>query len=126
MFAEGKTQVWDLGVERLSGDTPGRPGHAAGPQWIACRQLCTDAGHCPGQPVDMLCIAANRPVLVPSECQRPTPTMVTWRRNRWSRMKEQGRGKATRIQVAGLWIAACSLGLALLRTVFDVLEAMGQ
>ena len=28
--------------------------------------------------------------------------------------------------VAGLWIAACSLALALLRTVFDVLEVMGR
>ena len=41
-------------------------------------------------------------------------------------MKEQGSGKATRVQVAGLWIAASSLALALLRTVFDVLEVMGR
>ncbi|WP_258064383.1 hypothetical protein [Arthrobacter sp. ZGTC131] len=38
-------------------------------------------------------------------------------------MSELGSGKATRIQVAGLWIAACSLAPALLRTVFDRLEA---
>jgi hypothetical protein len=41
-------------------------------------------------------------------------------------VNEQGSGKATRIQVAGLWIAACSLALALLRTLFDVLEVMGR
>lgn len=41
-------------------------------------------------------------------------------------MNEQGSGKATGVQVAGLWIAACSLALALLRTVFDVLEVMGH
>jgi hypothetical protein len=40
-------------------------------------------------------------------------------------VNEGGSGKATRIQVAGLWIAACSLALALLRTVFDVMEVMG-
>jgi hypothetical protein len=40
-------------------------------------------------------------------------------------MKEQGSGKATRIQVAGLWIAASSLALALLRTIFDILERVG-
>ncbi|WP_268760436.1 hypothetical protein [Arthrobacter sp. Leaf337] len=39
-------------------------------------------------------------------------------------MNEQGSGKATRVQIAGLWIAAASLVLALLRTVFDVLEVM--
>jgi hypothetical protein len=48
------------------------------------------------------------------------------RRNRWSQVKEQGSGKATRVQIAGLWIAASSLALALLRTVFDVLEVMGR
>lgn len=37
----------------------------------------------------------------------------------------KGSGKATRVQIAGLWIAAASLGLALLRTVFDVLEVVG-
>ena len=41
-------------------------------------------------------------------------------------MNEQSSGKATRNQVAGLWIAACSLALALLRTVFDVLDVMGR
>jgi hypothetical protein len=41
-------------------------------------------------------------------------------------VNEQGGGKATRVQVAGLWIAACSLALPLLRTVFDVLEVMGR
>jgi hypothetical protein len=41
-------------------------------------------------------------------------------------LNEQGGGKATRIQVAGLWIAAASLVLALLRTVFDVLEVLGR
>jgi hypothetical protein len=41
-------------------------------------------------------------------------------------VNEQGSGKATRVQVAGLWIAACSLALALLRTVLDVLEVMGR
>ena len=41
-------------------------------------------------------------------------------------MNEQGSGKATRVQVVGLWIAACGLALALLRTVFDVLEVMGR
>jgi hypothetical protein len=40
-------------------------------------------------------------------------------------VNEQGSGKATRVQAAGLWIAAWSLALALLRTVFDVLEVMG-
>jgi hypothetical protein len=40
-------------------------------------------------------------------------------------VNEQGSGKATRVQIAGLWIAAASLVLALLRTVFDVLEVMG-
>lgn len=40
-------------------------------------------------------------------------------------MNEQGSSKSTRIQVAGLWIPACSLALALLHTVFDVLEVMG-
>lgn len=52
--------------------------------------------------------------------------MVTQRKNKWSQMKQQGSGKATRIQVAGLWIAACSLALALLRTVLDVLEVVGR
>jgi hypothetical protein len=41
-------------------------------------------------------------------------------------VNEQDSGKATRVQVAGLWIAACSLALALLRTVFDVIEVMGR
>ncbi|MEV7135803.1 hypothetical protein AB0N24_23335 [Arthrobacter sp. NPDC093128] len=41
-------------------------------------------------------------------------------------MNEQGSGKATRIQVAGLWIAASSLTLALLRTDLDVLEVLGR
>jgi hypothetical protein len=41
-------------------------------------------------------------------------------------MNEQGSSKSTRIQIAGLWITACSLALALLRTVFDVLEVMGR
>ena len=41
-------------------------------------------------------------------------------------MSERGSVRATRVQVAGLWIAACSLALALLRTVLDVLEAMGR
>lgn len=41
-------------------------------------------------------------------------------------MKEQGNGRSTRIQIAGLWIAASSLALALLRTVFDVLEVLGR
>jgi hypothetical protein len=41
-------------------------------------------------------------------------------------VNEQGSGKATRVQVAGLWIAACNLALALLRTVFDVLEVGGR
>ena len=41
-------------------------------------------------------------------------------------MKVQESGKATRVQAAGLWIAVCSLALALLRTVFDVLEVLGQ
>jgi hypothetical protein len=41
-------------------------------------------------------------------------------------MNEQGSGKSTRVQVAGLWIAAASLVLALLRTVFDVLEGVGR
>jgi hypothetical protein len=41
-------------------------------------------------------------------------------------MAEKGSGKATRVQIAGLWIAACSLSLALLRTAFDVLEVMGR
>lgn len=40
-------------------------------------------------------------------------------------MNEQGNGKATRMQVAGLWIAASSLALALLRTALDVLEVLG-
>lgn len=43
-----------------------------------------------------------------------------------SQNDEQGSSKSTRVQVAGLWIAACSLALALLRTVFDVLEVMGR
>lgn len=42
------------------------------------------------------------------------------RRSRWSQVNEQGSGKATRVQVAGLWIAACSLALALLRAVLEV------
>jgi hypothetical protein len=41
-------------------------------------------------------------------------------------VNEKGSGKATRVQIAGLWIAACSLALALLRTVFDVLEVIGR
>jgi hypothetical protein len=41
-------------------------------------------------------------------------------------VNEEGSGKASRIQVAGLRIAACSLALALLRTVFDFLEVMGR
>ncbi|WP_285289649.1 hypothetical protein [Arthrobacter sp. ISL-65] len=41
-------------------------------------------------------------------------------------MNEPGNSKTTRVQVAGLCIAACSLVLALLRTVFDVMEAMGR
>jgi hypothetical protein len=39
-------------------------------------------------------------------------------------VNEQGSGKATHVQVAGLWIAACSLALALLRIMFDVLEGV--
>jgi hypothetical protein len=34
--------------------------------------------------------------------------------------------QSTRFQVAGLWISACSLALALLRTVFDVMEVLGR
>jgi hypothetical protein len=41
-------------------------------------------------------------------------------------MEEHGSGKANGVQVAGLWIAAFSLMLALLRTVFDVLEVVGR
>lgn len=41
-------------------------------------------------------------------------------------MNEKGSGRASRVHVAGLWIAACSLALALLRTVLDVLEVMGH
>lgn len=41
-------------------------------------------------------------------------------------MNDQGNGKSTRIQVAGLWIAACGLVLAVLRTIFDVLERLGR
>jgi hypothetical protein len=41
-------------------------------------------------------------------------------------VNQQGSGKANCHQVAGLWIAACSLALALIRTVFDVLEVMGR
>lgn len=41
-------------------------------------------------------------------------------------MNQQGSGKATRVQVAGLWIAAASLALALLRTIFDVLEVIAR
>ncbi|MFJ5695004.1 hypothetical protein ACIP9X_14260 [Arthrobacter sp. NPDC093125] len=41
-------------------------------------------------------------------------------------MNEHRSGKATRVQVAGLWIGPCSLAPALLRTVFDVLEVMGR
>ena len=44
----------------------------------------------------------------------------------WSQVNEQGSNKSTRIQIAGLWIAACSLALALLRTVFDVMEVLGR
>jgi hypothetical protein len=41
-------------------------------------------------------------------------------------VNEQGSGRASRVEVAGLWIAACILALALLRTVLDVLEIMGR
>lgn len=41
-------------------------------------------------------------------------------------MNEPGSSKSTRIQMTGLWIAACSLGLVLLGTVFDVFEVMGR
>ena len=41
-------------------------------------------------------------------------------------MNEKGSGQATRVQMAGLWISACSLTLALLRTMFDVLEVIGR
>lgn len=37
-------------------------------------------------------------------------------------MKQQGDGKATRTQIASLWIMACSLALTLPRTIFDVPE----
>jgi hypothetical protein len=46
--------------------------------------------------------------------------------NRWSQVKEQQSGKVNRVQVAGLWVAACSLALALLRTIFEVLELTGR
>jgi hypothetical protein len=39
-------------------------------------------------------------------------------------VNEESSGKVTRIQVAGVWIAACSLAVALLSTVFDVLEVL--
>ncbi|CAH0279580.1 hypothetical protein SRABI83_03883 [Arthrobacter sp. Bi83] len=41
-------------------------------------------------------------------------------------MEEQGSAKLTGVQVTGLWIAACSLALVLLRTIFDVLDVMGR
>jgi hypothetical protein len=41
-------------------------------------------------------------------------------------MNQQGGGKATRTQIASLWIVACSLALTLLRTIFDVPEDMGR
>lgn len=56
----------------------------------------------------------------------PVPCPWTCRRNGWSQVNEKGKGKATRIQVAGLWSAACSLDLALLRTVFAVPAVMGR
>jgi hypothetical protein len=41
-------------------------------------------------------------------------------------MNEPGNSKSARVQIAGLWIAAASLFLALLRTVFDVMEVIGR
>jgi hypothetical protein len=41
-------------------------------------------------------------------------------------VNEQGSGTATHVQVAGLWVAVCSLALAQIRTVFDVLEVIGR
>lgn len=43
-----------------------------------------------------------------------------------SQMNEPDTSKSTRIQVAGLSIAAASLALALLRTAFDVMEVLGR
>ena len=41
-------------------------------------------------------------------------------------MNEPGTSKSPRVHVAGLWIAVCSLALAPLRTIFDVLEVMDR
>ena len=76
--------------------------------------------------MDRLCTAEARAFPAPSKSQYPVPRWSPQPRIRWSQVNEQGSGKATRNQVAGLWIAACSQALALLRTVFDVLEVMGR
>jgi hypothetical protein len=74
----------------------------------------------------MLCVAATGLISSP-RCVGPAPYDESPRlRNRWSQVNEPGNGKATRMQVAGLWIAASSLALALLRTALDVLEVLGR
>lgn len=91
------------------------------------RQLFTASSPGAPVPVDMLCSAAAGGILLLLEVSAPALTIVSpVVRNRWSQVNEQGSGKATRVQVAGLWIAAGSLALALLRTVFDVLEVLGR
>ncbi|MDQ1060354.1 hypothetical protein QFZ23_004255 [Arthrobacter globiformis] len=75
----------------------------------------------------MLCMAVPRGVSGSPKVSAPRDyDGHPIRRSRWSQVNEKGSGKATRVQIAGLWIAACSLALALLRTVFDVLEVMGR
>lgn len=76
--------------------------------------------------MDKVCTAGAMDASGSSKCQHPAPTMVTQQAKGGLKMNEQGSSKSTRVQVAGLWIAACSLALALLRTVFDVLEVMGR
>ena len=75
----------------------------------------------------MLCVAVPRACPAPQKCQHPATTMVTPNSKEQVVSGECKRQRpAKRVQIAGLWKAACSLALALLRTVFDVLEVIGR
>lgn len=50
------------------------------------------------------------------------------RQKRWkaSVVKQQSNERSFRLQVAGIWIAAAGLVLALFRTVLDIMEVIGR
>lgn len=72
----------------------------------------------------------HRPVLPsprPPRVTVPAPTMVP-QQKRWKALvvKQQSNERSFRLQVAGIWIAAAGLVLALLRTVLDIMEVIGR